>query len=224
MTVEEIQREFLFKYDAASSGGPSLNTYEQSICLTQAAKDVYDAAYKSYEQSEISKRILAPFLSSYQDVPIEIEDDFTNLKTYKIKLNDNLNYRLKESVKLQNCIETPKVISTDKDVLSESLNNPFKRPNKRKVLREDISQLEVKLYSLLPILIYKVDYLKSDTPIIVVDLSQDPELEGDETIMGLSNQSNTKIPSLFLDKVIDRAVILAIKISRENNLQSNINI
>lgn len=224
MTVEEIQREFLFKYDAASSGGPSLNSYEQSICLTQAAKDVYDAAYKTFEQSEISKKILAPFLKFIEGTPNQIQDDFTSFKTYEFTLADDVNYRIKEMVKLENCVATPKVIVVDKDTLSESLNNPFKSPNKRKVLREDISEFKVKLYSSLNIIKYKTEYLSKDTPIIVADLADDPDLEGDESIMGLSVQSNTKIPSLFLDKVIDRAVLIAIKITRENNLKSNINI
>ena len=41
MNLEELKREFLFKYDAASNGGPDLNNYEISVCLTQAAKFVY---------------------------------------------------------------------------------------------------------------------------------------------------------------------------------------
>ena len=65
MTVAEFKNEFLFKYDAASNGGPDLNNYEISLCLTQAVKDIVKDYYDNYETNEKSKRVLAPLLKDH---------------------------------------------------------------------------------------------------------------------------------------------------------------
>lgn len=224
MNLEEIKREFLFKYDAASNGGPSLNNYEISVCLTQGAKDIYNAAYQTYETSEVSKRILSPFIDSVNSLPTLVEDEFTRFKTWLFNIPERVNYRIKDSVKLEGCISHPQVLVIDKDSIEPALNNPFKQPNKRKVLREDVSATQVKLYSDRNILNYRIEFLKKDTPIVVADLYNDPELEGTESLEGVNTESMTMIPSVFHDRIIDRAVIHAITITRENSLQSNINI
>lgn len=220
MNLEELKREFLFKYDAASNGGPDLNNYEISVCLTQAAKDLYNAAYQSYETNETSKRILAPFIDETVGVPTEIQDLFTNFKTYIFDLPNDINYRIRDVVMLKGCIKNPEVKLIDKDHLSQALVNPYKQPNKRKVLREDVSLNQIKLYSELDITNYKVEYLKKDNPIVVADLADDPELFGDESLEGVNTESLTLIDGLFHDRIIDRAVIIAIKITRENSLQT----
>lgn len=220
MNLEELKREFMFKYDAASNGGPDLNNYEISVCLTQAAKDIYNAAYQSYETSETSKRILAPFISSITDVPELITDPFTNFKTYEFTLPNDVNYRIRDLVILKGCIKNPEVKLIDKDHLSSALVNPYKQPNKRKVLREDLSLTKIKLYSELDVTNYKVEYLKKDNPIVVANLEDDPELNGDESLEGVNTESLTLIDGLFHDRIIDRAVVLAISITRENSLQT----
>lgn len=225
MTLEEMKNEFMFKYDAASNGAPDLNTYELSLCLTQAAKDIYNTAYSTYETSEISKRIIAPFLERFEVSSLVEENDiFTMLKTYSIPMPDNMSYRIRDLVKLDNCVETPKVIVVDKDVLQEYLSNPFKRPNKRKVLREDMKDNQIKIYSEVKVSNYALEYLSKDTPIIVLDLDLDPTLMGDESIEGLSTASETKIPDIFHDKIINRAVELAILYTRENGLRNQLSV
>lgn len=224
MDIQEMKREFLFKYDAASNGGPSLNNYEISVCLTQGARDIFNAAYASYETNEISKVIMAPFLDSTQGQPSPVEDEFTRFKTFIFNTPDTIKFRIRDAVKLQGCIDHPTVIVVDKDYLSTFLNNPYKQPSKRKVLREDISTSQVKLYADRNIELYKIDFIKRDTPVIVADFEEDPELEGDESIEGFNTESMTLIPSDFHDKIVDRAVIHAIVATRENSLQTNINI
>lgn len=224
MNLEEMKREFLFKYDAASQGGPDLNNYEISVCLTQGAKDIYNAAYQSYETSEISKRLLAPFLDSKESKPSLVEDKFTKYKVFIFDLPGSVNYRIMDAVLLEGCITHPQVIVIDKDAVRPALNNPYKQPNKRKVLREDVSDTQIKLYADRNISNYKVEFLNKDTPIVVANFEDDPELEGTESLEGVNTESMTKIPSIFHDKIIDRAINHAIVITRENSLQSNINI
>ena len=145
---------------------------------------------------------------------------FTNFKTYIFDLPSNINYRIRDVVILKGCIKNPEVKLIDKDHLSQALVNPYKQPNKRKVLREDISLNQIKLYSELDITNYKIEYLKKDNPIVVDDLADDPELFGDESLEGVNTESLTLIDGLFHDRIIDRAVIIAISITRENSLQT----
>lgn len=225
MTLNEMELEFRFKYDSASNGGPDLNIYEISLCLTQSAKDILNSSYLTYETSEISRRLINPFLvnETYNNIS-SIDDKFTNFKTYEIPLNFNYLYRIRDRVKLKNCIDNPKVLVIRKDNLQEYLNNPFKRPNKRQVLREDVNDKIIKIYSDIELESYEISYLKKDLPIIIKDLSTDPNLMGDESIEGLTTESQTLIADIYHDRIIDRAVQLAILYTRENGLRNQISV
>lgn len=225
MTLNEMELEFRFKYDSASNGGPDLNIYEISLCLTQSAKDILNSSYLTYETSEISRRLINPFLvnKTYNNIS-SIDDKFTNFKTYEITLDFNYLYRIRDRVKLKNCIDNPKVLVIRKDNLQEYLNNPFKRPNKRQVLREDVNDKIIKIYSDIELESYEISYLKKDLPIIIKDLSTDPNLMGDESIEGLTTESQTLIADIYHDRIIDRAVQLAILYTRENGLRNQISV
>ena len=225
MTLQEMELEFKFKYDSASNGGPDLNTYEVSLCLTQGAKDILNNSYLSYESNEISRRLINPFLitKTYTDLN-QVLDPFTKFKTYEITYDNNYLYRIRDRVKLKNCIASPKVNVIKKDNLQEYLNNPFKQPNKRQILREDINNTTIKLYSSEEVLSYQLDFIKKDKPIIIRDFDLDPTLMGDESIEGLTTESMTLIESIYHDKIIDRAVSLAILYTRENGLRNQISV
>jgi len=224
MTLQEFNDEFQFKYDAASNGGPDLNTYEKSICLTQACRDIIEDAYNSYETNERSKRILAPLLKEYNSVIEANTDDLSNFKCYLVNLPTDLNYILREEAKLKNCNYHIKIVNTDLDHLTEFLNNPFKKPNNRKIIRAEYNNTQLKIYSDIELLNYKIKYLKKYSPIILSDLSTAPELFGDNTIEGLQAPTNTELPYFIHDDIIDKAVIIAIKTTRENNLQTQMQV
>lgn len=224
MNLQEFKNEFRFKYDSASSGAPDLNSYEMSLCLTQAAKDIVSAAYASYETNEISRRIIAPLLLDYNSVLSKSTDQMTNYRVYLATLPVNLNYVLREEVKLFGCGYNSKVESIDIDNLTESLNNPFKRPNSRKVIRVEYNKDSFKIYSELALEAFKIKYIKNQKPIILEDFDTDPELMGTETIEGLSSKTETELPNFIHDEIIDKAVIIAIKATRENSLQSQVQV
>lgn len=227
MTLQEMELEFRFKYDSASNGGPDLNIYEVSVCLTQSARDILNNSYLTYETSEISRRLINPFLltKTYSNLSNSIsQDPFTNFKTYNLVYDFEYLYRVRDRVKLKNCINNPKVLIIRKDNLQEYLNNPFKRPNKRQVLREDTNDKQIKIYTDIEIESYQVDYIKKDLPIIVKDFSLDPTLMGDESIEGKTTESMTLIADIYHDRIIDRAVQLAILYTRENGLRNQISV
>lgn len=222
MTLLEFKNEFRFKYDAASSGGPDLNSYEISLCLTQAAKDIALSAYSSYETSEISKRILAPLIEEDFNSLELITDEMTNFKAYLGTYSTRMDFLLREEIKLKSCIANTTIESVDIDNLTSCLNNPFKRPNSRKVIRVEFNKEKFKIYSELEVDKYKTKYITKDLPIIIEDFTTDPELNGDESIEGINVESITKLPSFIHDEIIDKAVIIAIKSTRENSLQSQV--
>lgn len=224
MTLLEFKNEFRFKYDAASSGGPDLNSYEISLCLTQAAKDIVSAAYNSYETNEISRRILAPLVREAFNAFVQTEDGMTNFKTYDISYPKSLQYILRQEVKLKNCSSNSYVENIDLDNLTNVLNNPFKRPNSRKVVKVEFNKEVFKVYSSIEIDKFKTKYIKKDSPIILEDFEDDPELIGTETIEGLNVKTETFLPEFIHDEIIDKAVIIAIKSTRENSLQSQVQV
>ena len=73
-------------------------------------------------------------------------------------------------------------------------------------------------------LIFKIKYIKNQKPIILEDFDTDPELMGTETIEGLSSKTETELPNFIHDEIIDKAVIIAIKATRENSLQSQVQV
>jgi hypothetical protein len=224
MTLQEFNDEFQFKYDAASNGGPDLNSYEKSICLTQAVRDIIEEAYNSYETNERSKRILAPLLSEHNSSIQSITDDLTNFNCFLVSQPANLHYILREEAKMSNCNTNLKIENTDLDYLTTYLNNPFKRPNNRKVIKVEHSTTQFKIYSLNTLTKFKIKYLRKYSPIILTNLATDPELFGNNTIEGLSAPTNTELPYFIHDEIVDKAVIIAIKITRENNLNTQVQI
>lgn len=224
MTLLEFKNEFKYKYDSASNGGPDLNSYEISLCLTQACRDIIEDAYNSYENNERSKRILAPLLKEFDSVIQANTDDLTDLNCFLVSLPTDLNYILREEAKMDNCIFNPKIENTDIDYLSTYLSNPFRKPNDRKIIKVEYNNTHFKIYSSNTLTKYKIKYLKKYSPIIVEDFNTDPELIGNESIEGLNVQTQTELPYFIHDEIVDKAVIIAIKSSRENNLQTQIQI
>jgi len=220
MTLSEFKSEFRYKYDAASSGGPDLNSYEISLCLTQAVRDIIEDAYSSYETNEKSKRILAPLLKTHDSSIEPFTDDLTDYKCFLISLPTDLNYVLLEEAKLDSCNYHIEIVNTDLDYLRTFLRNPFKKPNDRKIIKIEYNKEKFKIYTIKDLNKYRITYLKKYSPIIVDNFINDPELIGNESIEGFNVQKTTELPYFIHDEIVDKAVIIAIKTSRENNLQT----
>lgn len=225
MTTAEFKREFQIMYDSASQGAPDLNNYEISLFLTQAIRDIIQELYNNFEYSEYNKRALSPLIKEDELVLVDTTDYFPNIHVKEAILPLSLYYLLQENVKLTTqCGDLIEVVSEDLDNINKTLKNPFKKPNKRKVLRTQIGASKVRLYSSIPISKYKVKYINKYTPIIVSNFSSDTELLGTETIDGLNTISNTELPIFIHDKIVKRGVQIAIKSLRENNLKTQIEV
>lgn len=225
MTVEEFNNEFDVMYQSASFGAPSLNSYEKSLFLTQAVRDLIDSLYVNYEFSEYNKRALNPLTVEVELDLIDSSDYYSNIIVQETILPSNLYYILQENILNSNsCSTEVEIVNEDLDTLNKSIKNPFKKPNKRKVLRTNIGDKKIRFYSSTKIDKYKLKYLKQYSPIILSNFTTDSELVGDETIDGKNTKTNTELPVFLHHKILKRGVVLAIKSLRENNLKTQIEV
>lgn len=224
MNLAEFKKEFQTTYDMSSYGAPELNNYEISLFLTKAVREYVDEVYSQFEFSEYIKRGLGPLIKE-EALTLQAADDyFDNMNVYECSLPGDLFYIAQENIKLNNEKGRYEIISEDLDWINKSVKNPFRRPNKKKIYRTEIGGNKVRLYSSENVTHYKIKYLKKYTPIVLTDFTTDVDLMGTETIEGRNKPSNTELPSFVHPRIVDRAVVLAIKSFRENNLQTQIEV
>lgn len=225
MTLPEFNNEFDITYNLASFGAPDLNSYEKSVFLTQAVREIVESLYTNYENSEYEKRALNPLVVEKVVDLVSATDYYKNVVVQECTLPTDLYFILQENVITNStCNSNVEIIVEDLDNLNKTIKNPFKKPNKRKIIRTSIGGNKLRLYSEEGISKYKIKYLKKYSPIILTDFSSDPALVGDETIDGKNVETNTELPVFLHDKIVKRGVVLAIKSLRENNLKTQIEV
>lgn len=265
MTVTETSREFDITYDnISSSQAPGLNSYEKSVLLTKAQDEIVRVRYspfnltkKGFEGSENRrvelKNLITPYSSteSYIKSDIAIDDD-----SLFFKIPSNVYYILQEEVTLTAeltnskastdttimCIAGKKVevVPTTHDEYSTSKKNPFRKPNKRKVWRMDIEELQplssdgkevteigtvpmVEIISEYNISEYKMRYIRQPSPIVLETFENNSEYDGlGLTVNGVNTVTACQLSEEIQKDIIDRAVELAILGYRENTLQANV--
>lgn len=244
MTVSEMNREFELLYDNASMSSRGLNIYEKSVLLTQAQDEIvkniyspYNPIQQGFEMSEKRrvelKELVTPYSASPYTDSVIGDVDFINSRLSEnsiyFKVPNDLYYTLQEQVifSRNNCNKRAMVIPVKYDEFNIQINSPFRKPNQRKVWRFDRMKLGnssvVEIVSVIPIETYKIVYLKKPKPIIIDNFEDDPELEGmGLTIEGINVKTECELNSEIHRDILKRAVELAIKNSRENTLQANV--
>lgn len=217
MTLNEINNEFDILYNNISSAGaPNLNEYEKSLFLTKAQDELVrmyytgkNSNYNSFESDEETRRYLDSLIKTKQ-VSLSSPQQYFGFKQYNVKKDDSMLFIVRETAEnasegCLNGVVMPIVPVTHEDI-NRIMNDPFKRPNERKVLRYDVDENGVyfNLLSKYNLKSYTITYLKKPRPIILEDLT--PELF---TIDGEWKHSEPEIPDLLQHKVISRAVELA---------------
>lgn len=226
MTLAEFKKEFQTHYDMSSAGAPEMNDYEISLFLTQAVRDIVGEIYQNFEHTEYVKQGLGPLISERALELRKSTDYFDKINVFEAVLPSNMFYILQENVMLNNKAGRVEVMSEDLDNINISIKNPFRKPNSRRVYRTQIGDKRVRIYSDQAdnVTAYKIKFIKKYKPIILSNFAMDPDLMGDETIDGLQTPSTTELPDFLHDKIVRRAVVLAIKSFRNNNLQTQIEV
>ena len=199
----------------------ALDEYEKSVFLTEAQEELLYQLYKGYtpkgegfDETEESKRYLSNSIAESSITPTKETSTI-----YKAELPEDLWFITYEEVlfnKELGCFSKllpAKVEPVQQDKLHKILANPFKGPNKKRVLRVDNSNNEVELISLYSIDSYNIKYLKKPTPIILINLPEDLN------IRGLTKKTEPVAHPMLHSMILQAAVQKAYIIKRNNFIQ-----
>lgn len=235
MTIDEFSNNFdtlLNSYALTSNFGEetskqtiTLDEYEKSVLLTKAQEEIVLSLYNSknpygeaFEGTEELRRYLSNLITEKSLKPIT-NNSGTPLglesKSKFFTLPEDLWFITLESVVIDNSkcgAETiMKVYPVKQDEYQAIRDNPFRGANDRRALRLDLSEGNVEIICKYMIAIYYIRYIKKAPPIILEDLPNDL------TIEGKSEASDCILHEALHQKILDRAVQLALQ-SRGYNI------
>lgn len=235
MTIDEFSNSFdtlLNSYALISNFGEetskqtiTLDEYEKSVLLTKAQEEIVLSLYNSknpygeaFEGTEELRRYLSNLITEKSLKPIT-NTSGTPLglesKSKFFTLPEDLWFITLESVVIDNSkcgAETiMKVYPVKQDEYQAIRDNPFRGANDRRALRLDLSEGNVEIICKYMIAIYYIRYIKKVPPIILEDLPNDL------TIEGKSEASNCILHEALHQKILDKAVQLALQ-SRGYNI------
>ena len=213
MTTEEFSNEFDVLLNSYSGKSIELDEYEKSVLLTEAQEFIVQGLYngtltgKSFEETEELRRYLDSLIIT--DYPtLRLDSNPLDSNSYFYTLKDNVWYITYESVEILEPYcknnKTVKVIPIRQDEWHRIKENPFKRPNKRKVIRLDKGSNTVELVSKYPIKNYLIKYLCKPSPIILINL------EDSLSINGLTIVTECKLNPVLHRTILEKAVELAL--------------
>ena len=207
MTLTEFSVQFDILYNNISSNqAPGLTEYEKSVFLTQAQEALVLDLYKgtagdSFETTEEVTRYLNSLVTSKEDLTINTKD-----KQYIVDISSltDLWFITYQSASITVDLNSRDVlvVPTKQDTLYKNLKNPFRRPNRNKILGISENNTII-LYSEYPITSYHIKYLKRPTPIILEDL------DNGLTIENVSSKTECVLPESLHQQIILRAVQMA---------------
>lgn len=235
MIIDEFSNSFdtllssyapIFNFgEEASKQTITLDEYEKSVFLTKAQEEIVLSLYngknpygEAFEGTEELRRYLSNLITekylkpitNISGTPLGLES-----KSKFFTLPEDLWFITMESVVVDNgkCgAETiMKVYPVKQDEYQVIRDNPFRGVNDRRALRLDLSEGNVEIICKYMITIYYIRYIKKIPPIILEDLPNDL------TIEGKSEASNCILHEALHQKILDRAVQLALQ-SRGYNI------
>lgn len=210
MTVEEFDTQFdIFYNNIASNAAPSVDTYEKSVFLTQAQRDIVVELYSGRAIPGVSFESTEEARSYLRELITEDTLENTDKTNREFILPTELLFILAEKVKYSssiNCIAnySPIVIPKRLDYIQRDLRNPFRGPSKDFVIRVD-SENKVELYSIYDIDTYTITYLRRPSPIIIPSDNSGLFIEN----FSADIPSECELNPILHRAILDRAVTLA---------------
>lgn len=238
MTTTEFISEFNLLYDAASKGSPDVDNYEMSVYLTTAQEELVKVYYSGenksetgFENSEKRRRTMSELVANYSQSSQTGSTRGIVPESVFYAIPSNVFYIVNEQVTFSSkdeCINNKSVMvkPITHDEFLVDYKNPFRKPNKNKAWRLDVSKESsnsvVEIIAHENLSSYHIRYVKAPKPIIVEDLTG-----GDFTGLGLTINGDTAVTECLLNseihrEILNRAVELAIRDFRENNLKAKI--
>lgn len=216
MSNQEFNNEFDILYNnIASNQAPGLDLYEKSVYLTLAEEQLAltyyngkNSSLESFEKTEELRRYLATLVRTETLSP----DGNSSLHSYNLSvftLPSKLWFityeRAKYASNEEGCAagKEVSVVPVTQDDLEKTLENPFRGPNLRRVLRLDIEDNQIELLSKYRVADYTVRYLEYISPIVLADL------DDGLTVNGESQETECKFPEGLHRTILELAVNLA---------------
>jgi hypothetical protein len=203
------------------------NEYEKSLYLTKSqetlAMDLYSGRNivgASFEETEELRRYLAGIVKEARLSPITNTSGILGVdsKSKFFTLPDDLWFITYESVTVSDgkCGEdsSMEVVPVRQDEYHRLKKNPFRGANNRRSLRLDLSDGVVEIVSKFTVTAYYLRYLRKISPIVLEDMPNGL------TINGVGTQSECELHESLHQRILERAVILALQskgYTRENN-------
>lgn len=240
MNNNEVIESFNLRYNNSLEGAPEIDLYEMSLYMTVAQLEIVKEYYdkdkdpnSSFELKERARRVLNELVAT-EKITTPVNSDrgvLSDSKFYEILGEPMFIVFESASLKSTSSIYSGKVVEvipvTHDDLLT-AYGNPFRKPNKNKVWRLDVSKenskTTVELVSSEQLTHYTVRYISFPQPIILTNLNSDEDFAGlNLTIEGEFEESSFKINSLVHQEVVNRAVELAVlDYNRPETLQARV--
>ena len=228
MTCKEFSEQFdilLNSYGipvAFGQANPLLfDEYEKSLFLTKAQEAIVTQLYNgkllghSFEETEELRRYLSDLVKTYSTTD-EIDGEGLTENSHFFHIPKDILFITYESV-LSNddklgCAKGSimEVVPVTQDELYKTKENPFRRSNKRRVLRLDVGDYTVELISSFSIDKYQIRYLSKPEPIILIDLPDGLTIGKTDTFPG-DKENICKLNPAIHRTILEVAVNLAIK-------------
>ena len=200
-----------------------IDEYEKSVFLTRAQKELVVDYYSgqnaynlSFEEKEIIREALDALVRTITPEPLgdipaaqHIIDD--KRKMYFYRIPENLLYIVFEEVKFSSYLSgckggnTALVVPSTHDEVWHRMQNPFRGPSNKRVLRLNVDDNLVELVSDYPIGSYLLRYVEEPKPIILTDLPDGLSIDG------ISTKNECVLPSILHHKILDVAVRMALQ-------------
>jgi len=238
MTASELKEEFNLRYNNALEGAPGLDTFEISSYLTiaqeQYVKNMYDATKdptSSFELNEKARRVLNELVKD-EKITSQVSSTRGLVSESKFfEISTTAMYIVLETATINNPTNLAihgkviPVIPTTHDEFMISYRNPFRKPNKNKAWRVDLSKQNskttVEIVSEENLSRYNLRYIAYPSPIIVGDLTLTSDVAGlGLSIQGKTAQATCKLAELAHRDIINIAVENAVLDYRDGTLQA----
>lgn len=218
MNTQEFSNQFdtlISAYYKGLSDALTFDEYEKSVFLTEAQEEIVVELYSgknsfgdSFEKTEEVRRFLSSLNKDYTTSE-KIESTGISNKSVFFNIPSDVWFITYEVVTLTDkdieCLDKEEaiVVPTTQDDFYKVRRNPFKGPNKRRVLRLDSNNNTVELVSDYNIDKYSIRYLSKPNPIILTNLS-------DLSINGVSEITECELNPVIHRIILERAVRKAI--------------
>ena len=202
--------------------------YEKSLFLTKTQEDLVVGLYSgrnvtgmSFEEVEELRRYLSSLVREAKLFPLTNTSGILgiNSKSKFFTLPENLWFITYESVTVSDAkceeMSTLDVLPVTQDEYARIKRNPFRGANGRRALRLDLSEGNIEIVSSLTVVEYYIRYLKKVKPIVLVDLPDDL------TIEGVSGQTESELPEVLHQRILEIAVSRAMQSKGYTREQNN---